>query len=120
MGCKPAPDVANIVMASLDRLILLCSRNLFTTHETVKYYRRFLDDIIMIFKGSCSDLHKFLDEINKLHPTLNFTMEHTKTKNNCDCDCMTLSKLPFLDTQLEESTEKFHQILKVIICWKTT
>ena len=39
MGCKPAPDVANIVMASLDRLILLRSRNLFTTHEAVKYYR---------------------------------------------------------------------------------
>ena len=56
MGCKPAPDVANIVMASLDRLILLRSRNLFTTHEAVKYYRRFLDDIFMIFKGSSSDL----------------------------------------------------------------
>ena len=101
MGQKPAPDVANIVMATLDVLIKDCARKLFTTTTAVKFYKRFLDDIFMIFKGSCSDLHKFLKHVNMLHPSLKFTMEHSKTKNNCDCDCKPLTKIPFLDTQCE-------------------
>ena len=60
MGQKPAPDVANIVMAAVDVLIKNCAKKLFTTKVTIKFYKRFLDDIFMLIRGSCSDLHKFL------------------------------------------------------------
>ena len=101
MTSNDIPDVANIVMAAVDVLIKNCAKELFTTKVTIKFYKRFLDDIFMLIRGSCSDLHKFLSEVNLLHPTLKFTLEHTKTENNCDCDCKPVTKLPFLDTQCQ-------------------
>ena len=51
----------------------------------IKFFKRFLDDIIMIFKGNSEQLHSFLKEINKIHSSIQFTMEHT-TKNGEKCD----------------------------------
>ena len=101
MGQKPAPDVANIVMAAVDVLIKNLAKESFTTTMTLKFYKRFLDDIFMVVRGKCSVLHDFLKKVNLLHPTLKFTMEHTKTENNCDCECKPLTKIPFLDTQCQ-------------------
>ena len=101
MGQKPAPDVANIVMAAVDVLIKNLAKENFTTTLALKFYKRFLDDIFMVVRGKCSVLHDFLKKVNLLHPTLKFTMEHTKTENNCDCECKPLTKIPFLDTQCQ-------------------
>ena len=72
--------------------------------DTIKMYRRFLDDIFLIFRGSPSNLHQFLSEINKLHQSIKFTVQHTtpynKVLNECDkCDCEQSEHIPFLDTQ---------------------
>ena len=39
--------------------------------------KRFLDDIFAIYTGSIESLHKMHNELNKLHPTIKFTMSHT-------------------------------------------
>ena len=40
--------------------------------------KRFLDDIFKIFVGSSKQLHRFFDEIITIHPTIKFTMRHTR------------------------------------------
>ena len=43
------------------------------------------------------------DEINQIHPTLKFTMEHTSSENEPEedrCDCEIKYSIPFLDTSL--------------------
>ena len=58
----------------------------------------------MVYTGTIETLHKFLEELNNLHPTIKFTMNHTLPyqKENLDttttCDCKPELHLPFLDT----------------------
>ena len=40
-------------------------------------FKRFLDDIFTIFCGTVEELHHFHSDINKLHPNIKFTLEHT-------------------------------------------
>ena len=54
----------------------------------------------MIFTGNSENLHKFIDQLNTLHPTLKFTVTHTKSPDDTGCDCEPLERLPFLDTAL--------------------
>ena len=48
-------------------------------------------------------LHKIYEEINNIHPTLKFTIEHTSIENEPledKCDCQPKTSIPFLDTLL--------------------
>ena len=65
------------------------------------FLKRFLDDLFMIFTGSAENLHKFLAEINKLHPGIKFTMTHTRLPSDTSCNCDGPDNLPFLDTSLK-------------------
>ena len=68
-----------------------------------KILKRFLDDLFQIYEGTTKQLHQIYDEINQLHPTLKFTMEHTSIPNEPKedrCDCEFKSSIPFLDTSL--------------------
>jgi hypothetical protein len=47
----------------------------------VRMWKRFLDDIFIIWTGTLDKLHEFLDALNKMHPTIKFTMNHTKMEN---------------------------------------
>ena len=61
--------------------------------------KRFLDDIKMVWRGAAEKLHAFLDAINKIHPSLKFTMLHTTSKHPSDvCGCPAATSIPFLDT----------------------
>jgi hypothetical protein len=51
--------------------------------------------------GKTKILHVFLEEINELHPSVKFTMQHTtsKTENEEDsCHCPEADSIPYLDT----------------------
>ena len=56
----------------------------------------------MLFRGSLDSLHSFLQDLNKIHPTIKFTMSYTvpylkkNVQNKCDCDLT--DSLAFLDT----------------------
>ena len=67
-------------------------------------FKRFLDDLFLIFIGSTKSLHIFYDAINNIHPNIKFTITHTSVPNepiNMKCDCEPRSNLPFLDTSRE-------------------
>ena len=104
MGMKPAPDYANIFMAVIDKDILKIAKENENDFK-VKFYKRFLDDIYMLFNGTTKKLHEFLNMINQIHPNIKFTITHTtpyntQNENDCDkCECEALISIPFLDTQ---------------------
>ena len=106
MGCKPAPDYANIFMAQkIDNKIL--EKSQLISQDAIKMFKRFLDDIFMRFRGTQQQLHAFFDEINKIHPSIKFTISHT-TQNNEKCDfCDSKGdSIPFLDTQCKIQNKK--------------
>ena len=63
--------------------------------------KRFLDDIFSLFQGTTKNLHKLLEDMNKIHPSIKFTMNHTTPEiepPSSSCDCPKQSSIPFLDT----------------------
>ena len=99
MGVKPAPSYANIYLANrIDKIILEIGNS---KKSSILLYKRFLDDIFKIFQGTTKELHQLLDEINQIHPTLKFTMQHTSVDSEAEsdrCGCKPQNWIPFLDT----------------------
>ena len=104
MGTRPAVSYANIFMARrIDDKIVTLATQLQEGNNPLLVLKRFLDDIFTTYTGSLENLHKFLDELNNIHPTIKFTMNHTTP--SCEnlvppppCTCSTGTELPFLDT----------------------
>ena len=103
MGTRCAPNLADLLMAKMDKRILEAAKHF---GDPIKFFHRFLDDIILIGTKSSKELHQFLNILNSLHPTLKFTLFHTKIAHNNgmdtgdDCDCESTDNIPFLDTSL--------------------
>ena len=58
---------------------------------------RFLDDFIKLFVGTIKQLHIIFDEMNKIHPNLKFTLNHTTQKmNQRKIDVTTSLKIQYL------------------------
>ena len=104
MGSKPAPDYSNIFMArKIDPFIKLIARKYTDRNVDLKILKRFLDDIFTIFLGTTKNLHKFIEEINKIHPAIKFTMAHTSVLEediSDRCSCPPQNSIPFLDVSL--------------------
>ena len=104
MGTKPAASYANIFMArKVDkRLFEIAEKYMENGEIPLKFMKRFLDDIFLIFLGTITRLHEFFNEINNMHPTIKFTMTHTTPEYYKDlpesCDCPKIQAIPFLDT----------------------
>ena len=107
MGIHPAPDYSDIFMArNIDKYIfeILEKMRLESTLEKpimLLLLKRFLDDLFFIFQGTTKQLHKLLQEINKIHSSIQFTMEHTTNEMEAiedKCDCVNKKSVPFLDT----------------------
>lgn len=68
MGAKYAPSVANLFMDMLEeRYIYGISR------PEIKFYRRYIDDIIIVWEGSSESFLDFLDELNQNDYGISFT-----------------------------------------------
>ena len=102
MGSRPVPSYANIFMAKrIDRFI----RDLTTGNQNpLILFKRFLDDLFLIFRGSTKELHTLFHKINQIHPAIKFTMEHTSLENeplNEKCHFTLKKSIQFLDTSCE-------------------
>ena len=102
MGTKPAPSYADNFMARrLDnRIISLAQKYGINNKSPLAIFKRFLDDIFTIFQGTSKDLHKLFDEMNQLHKSMKFTMNHTSPPNEAEderCQCKRQVSIPFLD-----------------------
>ena len=69
MGTKMAPAYANIFMGTLESKILSES-NPSSTH-----WKRYIDDIFLVWTDTKENLEQFIKSINDLHPRINFTAE---------------------------------------------
>ena len=88
MGTRPAPSYANIFMARvIDPKILETAFSFGDGVYPIRFLKRFLDDIFLIFIGSIEKLHSFLSEINNIHPSIKFTMNHTMPDNLVEPTC---------------------------------
>ena len=110
MGSKPAPDFSNIFMARrIDYEIRKIARKYTTGNLSLKMFKHYLDDILAIFIGSTQSLHKFIQEINKIHPAIRLTMSHTSIPgeaNDLRCSCLEQQSVPYLDTSLSMKNGK--------------
>ena len=72
MGSKTAPSYANTFLGNLE--------NKFLNTEPLKpiYYRRYIDDIFMVFPHSPEELDLFMNHMNLLHPSMKFTFEFSR------------------------------------------
>ena len=77
--------------------------NIFKKYElnSLGFLKRFLDDLFKIYKGTTQNLHKIIQEMNNIHPSIKFTMSHTSNIHedpSTRCDCPNRESIPFLDT----------------------
>ena len=98
MGIRPAPSYADLFMAKIDKLAQDLASQFGEGIHPIRMWKRFLDDIFIIWTGSLDNLHNFLEDLNKIHPTIKFTMNHTKNENENSCNCAPCPAIPFLDT----------------------
>ncbi|XP_057297959.1 uncharacterized protein LOC130628918 [Hydractinia symbiolongicarpus] len=82
MGTRMAPPYANLFMAVLEGLIIADFPGF------IEFWKRFIDDIFFIFTGTELQLKKLFTHMNKIHPSIKFTFEYSK------------SDIPFLDTRI--------------------
>ena len=100
MGTRSAPSYANIFMAQrIDPKIIEVASIFGEGVHPIRFLKRFLDDIFLIFTGSISNLHAFLSEINDIHPSIKFTMNHTMPESidvgQAQCTCKPSSSFAF-------------------------
>ena len=69
MGTKMAPAYANQFMGTLEKKL---------TNKHIHTWKRYIDDIFIIWTGTREQLESYIDKINKIHPTIKFTYEVDK------------------------------------------
>ena len=74
MGTPMAPNYANLYMAYLEE------NYIFKFINQPMYYRRYIDDVFMIYQHSKEALEDFQSQLNSLRPTIKFTFEYFTSK----------------------------------------
>ena len=92
MGSPLSPFLAEVFMNNLE-VNHISKLNLFSDH--VVHWYRFVDDVFAVFRGNESDVISFIDDVNKLHPNIDFTYE--LEQNN---------SLPFLDIKVSRDRDR--------------
>ena len=80
MGTRCAPNYAIIFMAELEEEFLT------TLTLQPRIWKRFIDDVFIIWNHGEKELESLLTKLNQFHPTIKFTEEHSEYG------------IPFLDT----------------------
>ena len=74
MGTPFAPNYANIFMAEIEKNILENPPQ----NKRPTLWKRFIDDIFMIWPHGHTAIHQFLEHINCLHETIKFTAQQSE------------------------------------------
>ena len=74
MGTKMAPAYANLFMGRLEAQLIN------QAPESIHTWKRFIDDIFIIWTGTNAEFEKFMSNINQIHPTIKFTYEISDTE----------------------------------------
>ena len=83
MGTRVAPTYANIFMGKLEKLML--SRCPEALTKFLHTWKRFIDDILLIWTGTEEEFQLFFNFLNTFHPTIKFDdPQHNPEDNSCD------------------------------------
>ena len=74
MGTKMAPSYANLFMGDLELQLLELGK------PRIHMWKRFIDDIFLIWTGSQQQLDEFMGKINSHHRTIKFTHETSENE----------------------------------------
>ena len=111
MGTPMAPTVANLFMTSLEEKILQNS----PVPVDPEYWKRFIDDIFLLWVGSEEELERFLEFLNEIHPTIKFT--HSCSNDQISFLDISISlKNGFLSTDLFTKPTDSHAYLLYSSC----
>ena len=61
-------------------------------NKKCSFYKRFIDDIFILWNGTLNDLKTCVHQLNTLHPTIKFDVKYS------------LTSIEFLDTRIYKST----------------
>ena len=87
MGTKCAVIYANLFMNHFEEYYIYNRIN-----KKCSFYKRFIDDIFILWNGTLDDLKTFVHQLNTLHPTIKFDAKYS------------LTSIEFLDTRIYKST----------------
>ena len=97
MGTRVAPTYANIFMNRLEKAMLQhCPEHL---KHLIFSWKRFIDDILLLFLGSYDELEELFEHLNTFHPTMKFDRPEYNKENN---------STNFLDLQIRIEGRKIH------------
>ena len=74
MGTKLAPSYANLFMTKIEE------NYVYTYHLQTTLWKRFIDDIFMIWPHGMDSLLEFIKHLNTVHPTIKFTSDISITE----------------------------------------
>ena len=74
MGTKMAPAYANIFMRNLEPKLQAVGK------DNILTWKRFIDDIFIVWTGTREEFSTFMDTINTLHHSIKFTHECSETQ----------------------------------------
>ena len=73
MGTKVAPCFADLFLGKFEEDFILTPE----ITNKIKLYKRFLDDIFILWTGNLKELNTFIEYINNIHPTIKFTHKYS-------------------------------------------
>jgi hypothetical protein len=73
MGSPLSGTLANIYLNHIENEHILNNRNKLANN--IKYWHRYVDDILLLFTGTNRQLDQLLNYINNIHPNIKFTVE---------------------------------------------
>ena len=76
MGSKCSPSYACIFMGFIEQKCQAIGGN------KILLWKRYIDDIVLIWKGSKTELEQYMEEINYIHGTIKFTHECSENELN--------------------------------------
>jgi hypothetical protein len=75
MGNNASVQLGNLYMSNLEYELI----NKYYLLASLSFYKRYIDDLFMIWSGSFLQLLKFQEEFNNLHSNINLTFSQSKT-----------------------------------------
>lgn len=72
MGSQLSPLLSNIFMDDIENKIF---NNLNINRNKIIFWKRYVDDVLCIWKGTPIEIKQFLEQINNIHKNIKFTME---------------------------------------------
>ena len=118
MGTKVAPTYACLFMGWLESLILDNWTVKYPTYPKPYLWRRYIDDIIFIWKGEVNELEEFITHINNQHTHIKFTATYNQDTRSIPFLNMmiTINEDGYFETDLYKKDGSVVKYLKPASC----